>query len=81
MASKREVDEFIRRQWLEGKTKNVNDAFKEYPVEEEWHKGKIENILKNAEVVHGPYNKVIQIPEQQELTQDFINYIISSTKI
>ena len=46
MASKREVDEFIRRQWLEGKTKNVNDAFKEYPVEEEWHKGKIENILK-----------------------------------
>lgn len=28
-----------------GKIKDVKEAFIEYPVEEEWHKGKIENIL------------------------------------
>jgi len=28
-----------------GKIKDVKDAFLEYPVDAEWHKGKIENIL------------------------------------
>lgn len=29
-----------------GRIKDVKEAFKEYPVEEEWHKGKVENIKK-----------------------------------
>jgi len=28
------------------KVRELKDAFEEFPVEEEWHKGKIENILK-----------------------------------
>ena len=28
-----------------GRIKDIKEAFEEYPVEEEWHKGKIENIL------------------------------------
>ncbi len=31
-----------------GKIKDISEAFKEYPVEEEWHKGKVENILSVA---------------------------------
>ena len=30
------------------KVKEAKEAFKEYPVEEEWHKGKIQNIIKEA---------------------------------
>lgn len=29
-----------------GRIRNIREAFEEYPVEEEWHKGKIENVLK-----------------------------------
>ena len=28
-----------------GRIKDIKEAFEEYPVEEEWHKGKSENIL------------------------------------
>lgn len=28
-----------------GKVKDIKEAFREYPVEEEWHQGKIENII------------------------------------
>lgn len=32
-----------------GKIKNIKEAFKEYPVEEEWHKGRIETIFQVQE--------------------------------
>lgn len=28
------------------KVRDIKEAFNEYPVEEEWHKGKIKNIIK-----------------------------------
>ena len=27
---------------------NIEEAFEEFPVEEEWHKGKVENVLNEA---------------------------------
>lgn len=30
----------------ENKVKELKEAFEEYPVENEWHKGKIENVIK-----------------------------------
>lgn len=43
--------------WAEknGKIKDVSEAFEDYPVEEEWHKGKIENFLKEDVAQYGAY--------------------------
>ena len=46
---KEELSDFLKTAYKYGKVKNVKEAFDEYPVEEEWHKGKIENILKEEE--------------------------------
>lgn len=42
---KKELSDFLKTAYEHGKVKDLKDAFKEYPVEEEWHKGKIENVL------------------------------------
>ena len=46
---KEELSDFLKTAYKYGKVKDVKEAFDEYPVEEEWHKGKIENILKEKE--------------------------------
>ena len=40
------LSDFLKTAYEHGKVRDLKDAFKEYPVDEEWHKGKIENILK-----------------------------------
>lgn len=42
---KEELSDFLKIAYKYGKVKDINEAFEEYPVEEEWHKGKIENVL------------------------------------
>ena len=42
---KKEISDFLKYAKEKGKIKELDDAFIKYPVEEEWHKGKIENIL------------------------------------
>lgn len=39
------LSEFLKFAYEKGKVKEVKDAFEEYPVEKEWHQGKIENIF------------------------------------
>ena len=46
---KEELSDFLKTAYKYDKVKDVKEAFEEYPVEEEWHKGKIENILKEKE--------------------------------
>lgn len=46
MERKEGLSEFIKFAYSKGKVKNVEEAFKEYLPEDEWHKGKVENILK-----------------------------------
>lgn len=53
---KEELSEFLKYAYKQGKIKNVEEAFKEYPVEEEYHKGKIENILCEKEVLYNGYD-------------------------
>lgn len=43
---KEELSDFLKTAYKYGKVKNLKDAFEEYPVEEEWHKGKLENVIK-----------------------------------
>lgn len=40
------LSDFLKMAYKYNKVKDLKDAFEEYPVEEEWHKGKIENVLK-----------------------------------
>lgn len=42
----KKYSEFIELAYKTGRVRDVNEAFEEFPVEEEWHKGKIENVLK-----------------------------------
>lgn len=43
------LSDFIKLAYKHNRIKDLNEAFEKYPVEEEWHKGKIENILKENE--------------------------------
>ena len=42
---KEELSDFLKIAYQHNKVKDLKEAFEEYPVEEEWHKGKIENVL------------------------------------
>ena len=46
---KEELSDFLKIAYEHNKVKDVKEAFEEYPVEEEWHKGKAENILKEED--------------------------------
>ncbi len=42
-------NEFLKLAKEKGKIRNIKEAFEEYPVEEEWHQGKIEKIIQLKE--------------------------------
>ncbi len=42
---KNEISDFLKFAKEKGKIKDLEEAFNEFLVEEEWHKGKIENLL------------------------------------
>lgn len=49
------LSDFIKFAYKCNKVKDLEEAFEEYPVEEEWHKGKIENVLKENDVEYNCY--------------------------
>lgn len=42
---KEEMSEFLKNLYASGAISDLHEAFEEYPVEEEWHKGNSENFL------------------------------------
>lgn len=42
---KEEMSDFLKFIYENNFAKDVSEAFKEYPIEEEWHKGKLENVV------------------------------------
>ena len=46
---KNNVSDFLRFAYEHNRIKDIKEAFDEYPVEEEWHEGKIENVIKEDE--------------------------------
>lgn len=52
---KKELSDFLKTAYEYGKVKELEEAFKEYPVDEEWHKGKIENVLNEDCESYNPY--------------------------
>lgn len=55
---KNEISDFLKFAKEKGKIKDIEEAFNEFPVEEEWHKGKIENLLyvNEEEEIYSSYN-------------------------
>ena len=49
------LSDFIRFAYKCNKVRDIREAFEEFPVEEEWHKGKIENVLRESEVEYNLY--------------------------
>lgn len=47
------MSDFIKKAIEMGRVKDLSEAFEEYPSEEEWHKGKIENIIKEKDFSYG----------------------------
>ena len=44
------ISDFLMYAYEHNKVKDVSEAFEDFPVEEEWHKGKIENIIREDEI-------------------------------
>lgn len=42
---KEDLSDFLKIAYKYNKVKDLQEAFKEYPVEDEWHKGKVEKLL------------------------------------
>ena len=51
----KELSEFLKTAYKYGRVKEIEEAFEEFPVEEEWHKGKIENVLKENSEKYDSY--------------------------
>lgn len=49
------LSDFMKDVYINGDVKDLNEAFEEYPCEEEWHEGNIENILKEDILQYGAY--------------------------
>lgn len=47
---KNELSDFLKEAYKAGKVRNIEEAFQEFPVEEEWHKGKIENVINEEQI-------------------------------
>ena len=53
---KEELSEFLKTAYKYGRVKDLEEAFEEFPVEEEWHKGKVENVLREDSEKYNSYN-------------------------
>ncbi len=48
---KEEMSEFLKNLYASGAISNLHEAFEEFPVEEEWHKGIQENAICDMNLV------------------------------
>lgn len=55
MKNEEGLSEFMRFAYKCNKVRDIREAFEEYPVEEEWHEGKIENVLRESDVEYNLY--------------------------
>ena len=52
---KEELSDFLKFAMKSGRIKEVEEAFNEFPPEEEWHKGNINNVLKEKSEEYSLY--------------------------
>ena len=56
---KENLSEFLKLAYRYNKVRSLQEVFEEFPVEEEWHKGKTENILREDEETYKALNYTI----------------------
>ena len=49
------LSEFLKFAYEHNKVRDVSEAFEEFPVEEEWHNGKVENVLNEDSEIYSIY--------------------------
>jgi len=64
---KEELSDFLKIAYKYNRVKDLKEAFEEYPVEEEWHKGKIEEYKKSF------YESLQDVKEQWKNTKNEIS--------
>lgn len=83
-------DEFLKIAMKSGKIKDIKEAFKNYPVEEEWHQGRIENfgmlISSNLKKIKYQSNKLLEKDtmnglDKNSLVKTDVIYKISNNQI
>ena len=52
---KEELSVFLKTAYRYGRVKDLKEAFEEFPVDEEWHKGKVENVLNEENEIYSIY--------------------------
>lgn len=50
------LSNFIKKAYEKGRVKDVSEAFEKYPVQEEWHQGKLELLLKEPKEIYSVYS-------------------------
>lgn len=53
---KKKLSDFLKQAYELDLVKDVSEAFKNYPPEEEWHQGKIESFLEEPKEYYSVYN-------------------------
>lgn len=53
---KEELSDFLKIAYKYGRVKDLEEAFEEFPVEEEWHKGKVENVINEDSEFYSIYD-------------------------
>ena len=51
----KEISDFLKLAYKHNKVKDLNEAFEEFPVEEEWHKGNAENFVEETKKIYDQY--------------------------
>ena len=50
------LSNFIKKAYEKGRVKDVSEAFEKYPVQEEWHQGKLELLHKEPKEIYSVYS-------------------------
>ena len=49
----KEMQKFIEKAYKDGKVRDLEEAFDEFPPDEEWHHGKLENVICENNTFYG----------------------------
>ena len=52
---KKETSDFLKFAMEHDRIRDITEAFEEFPTEEEWHHGKIENVLNEEQEQYSLY--------------------------
>ena len=54
----KEMQKFIEKAYKDGKVRDLQEAFLEFPPDEEWHQGKLENVICENNAFYGDSHNI-----------------------